>query len=165
VSGGLNRLLATVVLAGAAGAALLAVAPTALACNGGTSAVNVYKECLPTGGNSKSAGGHKTSGGSQSGGQTTSPATDSGVSKATTRGQENAGPDRRVLSSLVRGYGAKQLVGSDQPTSDTAAPTALGSALDLGSGPTALLIVLAGTAVLLIGGSGMRAWRARNRVS
>src|SRR5581483_4351288 len=43
--GGLNRLLAAALVAGAASAAVLAGPPAALACNSGVSAVNVYKEC------------------------------------------------------------------------------------------------------------------------
>ena len=46
----------------------------------------------------------------------------------------------------------------------TTTPTAVGSAFDLSSGPTALLVVLAGTALLLVAGSGMRVWRTRRRV-
>jgi hypothetical protein len=51
------------------------------------------------------------------------------------------------------------------PSSSSAAgaPSALGSAFDLGSGPTALLAALAGTAVLLLAASGLRVWRHRHR--
>jgi hypothetical protein len=55
------------------------------------------------------------------------------------------------------------MVGATGPTSATSAPSALGSAFDLGSGPTALLIVLAGTAFLLLGGSGLHFWRRSHR--
>jgi hypothetical protein len=171
VSGGLNRLFATAFVAGATCTALLAGAPAALACNGGTSAVNVYSECLPTGGGSKPTAHHTKTGsskGSKSGSPTsssptTAPATKPKppVSKHTANALKNAGQDRRVLSALVHGYGPTTLR-ANEPISAAAAPTALGSAFDLGSGPTALLIILAGTALLMLGGSGMRAWRGRN---
>jgi hypothetical protein len=176
VSGGLNRLFATAFVAGATCTALLAGAPAALACNGGTSAVNVYSECLPTGGGSKPTAHHtktRSSKGSRSGGPTSSSPTSSGpttapatkpkppLSKHTAHALKNAGQDRRVLSALVHGYGPTTLR-ANEPISAAAAPTALGSAFDLGSGPTALLIILAGTALLMLGGSGLRTWRDRN---
>jgi hypothetical protein len=55
------------------------------------------------------------------------------------------------------------MLGATGPTRVTSAPSALGSAFDLGSGPTALLIVLAGTAFLLLGGSGLHFWRRSHR--
>jgi hypothetical protein len=144
VFGGLNRLIATALVAGA-----VLVAPSAaLACNGGPSAVNVYKECLPSGSGSK-----PTSGG---GAGSTLP-----VSKETARALAHAGKDRHLLSRLVRnsGLGASRELQSG--AGSTKAPSALGSAFDLGSGPTALLAVLAATAVLLLGASGVRGWRHR----
>ena len=142
--GGLNRALAAALVGGIA-----LVAPSSvLACSGGPSAVNVYKECVPSGGGSK-----PTSGGKQT---TTLP-----VSSQTAKALTHAGKDQRVLSDLVRNPGlggaprALQSVGS----ASTKAPSALGSAFDLGSGPTALLAVLAGTAVLLLGAGGFRGWR------
>jgi hypothetical protein len=163
----LNRLFATAVVAGAAGTALLAGAPAALACNGGTSAVNVYSECLPTGGGSKPTARHTNSGtsnGSKSGGSSrTGPAAKPKVSTHTAQALKNAGHDRRFLYRLVHGYGPATVLRRSDSASAATAPTALGSAFDLGSGPTALLIVLAGAAVLMLGGSGMRAWRGRSR--
>jgi hypothetical protein len=145
VFGGLNRALAAALVAGVA-----LIAPSgALACSGGPSAVNVYKECVPSGGGSK-----PTSGGSKQ--TTTLP-----VSSRTARALTHAGKDKRVLSDLVRNPGlggaprALQSVGS----ASTKAPSALGSAFDLGSGPTALLAVLIGTALLLLGAGGFRGWR------
>ena len=143
--GGLNRALVAALVGGIA-----LVAPSSvLACSGGPSAVNVYKECVPSGGGSK-----PTSGGSK---QTTTLPVSSQTAKALTR----AGKDQRILSDLVRNPGlggaprALQSVGS----ASTKTPSALGSAFDLGSGPTALLAVLAGTAVLLLGAGGWRGWR------
>jgi hypothetical protein len=153
MSGRLNRLLAVALVAGA----LLAAPSAAMACGGGPSAVNVYKECLPTGG-----GGKPTSGTSTHGGQTSGSAS-MPISSATAHALRHAGRDRRVLASLVRGYGLHRLLGSGTTSSAAAEPTALGSAFDLGSGPTALLILLAGTAVLLLSGSGLRVWRSRHR--
>lgn len=146
--GGLNRLLAAAVVAGA-----VLVAPSAaLACNGGPSAQNVYKECLPNGGGSKptSAGGK---------GSTSLP-----ISKQTSRALAKAGKDKRFLHNLVTnpGLGASRELASHS-LSSAKAPSALGSAFDLGSGPTALLAVLAGTAVLLLGAGGFRSWRRWRR--
>jgi hypothetical protein len=59
-----------------------------------------------------------------------------------------------------------KLVGSPSPdlhsTGAATSPSAIGSAFDLGSGPTALLLILGGTAVLLLGGTGLRFWRNRH---
>jgi hypothetical protein len=148
VFGGLNRPLVTAVVAVAA-----LVAPSAaLACNSGVSAVNVYKECLPTGG-----GGKPTSGG---GGGTQSGTNSQYISKQTRQALKKAGADKQSLSRLVYGFGMNRLPQSHQST-PAKEPTAVSSAFDLGSGPTALLIVLAGTAVILLGASGFRVLRRR----
>ena len=75
---------------------------------------------------------------------------------------KKAGRDGTSLKNLLKGYGAARFLQSHSPAAATE-PTAVSSAFDLGSGPTALLIILAGTAVLLLGGSGMRVWRQRHR--
>ena len=140
----MNRLLAAAIVAGA-----VFVAPSvALACNGGVSAVNVYKECLPSGGGSKPTSGSSTD------------STPLPVSKQTAQALAHAGKDRRFLSNLVRnpGLGASRELPSAGASSANA-PSAIGSAFDLGSGPTALLAALAGTAVLLLAASGLRGWR------
>jgi hypothetical protein len=158
VFGGLNRLLAFAAVAGA----LLALPPAALAdCNGGVSAVNVYTECQQTGGGGKStSGGSHTSGGKQTSSGPTSSTTVVHVSKTTAKKLKKAGKDGRSLKNLVNSYGSapRMLQSSSASASE---PTAVGSAFDLGSGPTALLIVLAGTAVLLLGVSGFRVARRR----
>jgi len=142
VLGGLRRVLLAAVVAGAA----LGAPAAAFACGGGPSAVNVYKECLPTGG----------------GDQPTSSATSTGpvhLSPQAARALAHAGKDGALLSALVRSGAPRHL-----PTAggaSAAEPSALGSAVDLGSGPTALLAVLAGTAVVLLGVSGVRVWRRR----
>jgi len=164
--GGLNRLLVAALVAGAV--FVFAGPPAALGCNGGPSAVNVYKECLPTGGGGKATSGSPTHGsqahGSQAHGSQTSTSTNTvPVSSPAARVLKHAGKDRRVLTSLVHGYGLHRVIRASAGSGTDTAPTALGSAFDLGSGPTALLIVLAGTAVLLISGSGIRVWRNRRR--
>lgn len=155
--GRLNRLLASALVAGV----VLVLPPAALAdCGGGPSAQNVYTECLSTGGGGKStshSGG--TKGGGSGGGSSSS--TSVPLSKTTAKALNQAGSKGRTLKNLYNGYGARLLQGhSSGPTTE---PTAIGSAFDLGSGPTALLIVLAGTAVLLLAGSGMRVRRGRQR--
>jgi hypothetical protein len=72
----------------------------------------------------------------------------------------HAGHDKALLSKLVANPAPSNL----ESTGTASAPSAIGSAFDLGSGPTALLLILAGTAVVLLGGSGLRFWRRRNQV-
>ena len=150
--GGANRLLvAAAVVAGA-----VLVAPTAaLACsNGGPSATNVYKECaLPNGG----GGGNPTGPAVTDGGHS------SAVSNRTLQALDQTGKDKSVLSAMLKGYGLQRHLQAARASEASSAPSALGSAFDLGSGPTALLIALAGAAALLLGGSGLRVWRARHR--
>jgi len=155
---GLNRLLASALVAGV----VLALPPAAIAdCGGKPSAVNVYKECLPSGGGGKpTSASHPTSGTHTSGGSTSS--TSVPISKHTAKKLEKAGKDGRSLSNLVNAYGGARLLQSSSSASE-AAPTAVGSAFDLGSGPTALLIVLASTAVLLLAATGFRGVRQRRR--
>jgi hypothetical protein len=135
------------------------VAPTAaLACNGGVSAVNVYKECLPNGGGGKSHA-HKTSPSTNNGGSGSSSAP--AVSGRTAKVLKHAGKDRRSLAALVGTSRGALLQPGPAESASATTPSAVGSAFDLGSGPTALLIVLAGTAALLLGGSGLRLWHHR----
>jgi hypothetical protein len=149
------RLLLPIVVVAALVAGVLVWAPTAaFACSGGPSAENVYKECIPTAGGSQPTSGAKSSGHAGS----AQPA----VSPQAAKALEHAGKDRRQLAHLLRGYGTNGL--SAPTSSNTAAtePSALGAAFDLGSGPTALLIMLAGTTVLLLAGSGFGVWRHRH---
>ena len=149
---GLNRLLATAAIA----VAVLVMPSAALAsgCGGGPSAEQVYKECLPNGGGGKPTSGAK--GGTQTSGGHTAVA----VSPQMAKTLEKAGKDGRSLKRLVNAYGVRRVLQSSHATG-AAEPTAIGSAFDLGSGPTALLIVLAGTAVLLLGATGFRVTRNR----
>jgi hypothetical protein len=151
VLGGLRRLLLAVIVAGA----VLWAPAAAFPCSGSTSAVNVYKECVPTGSGSK-----PTTGGAN---ESATSGSTVHVSKQTAKALRHAGKDRRRLAHLLRTYGTNRLPNPSGSGAATTAPSALGSAFNLGSGPTALLIVLAGTAVLLLGGSGVRVWRHRHR--
>jgi hypothetical protein len=165
VFGGLNRLLASALVAGV----VLVLPPAALAdCGGGPSAEHVYTECLSSGGGGKhttggggkhtTAPGNPTSGTHTSSGSTGS--TSVPLSKQTTKKLQKAGTDGHTLKNLVSGYGGERFLQSSSSTAATE-PTAVGSAFDLGSGPTALLIVLAGTAILLLGATGFRGVRQR----
>jgi hypothetical protein len=138
-----------------AGVAVAVTPSGALACNSGTSAVNVYRECLPTGGGGKPTGG----GSSQSGGSTTTSVPVS--SQAAKVLSHTPAKDRRFLANVVRTSPAKLQVTPDQAA--PAAPSAIGSAFDLGSGPTALLVALLSAAVLLLAGTGVRGFRQRRR--
>jgi hypothetical protein len=157
VFGKLNRLLAAGIGAGVL-LLVLVVPSTALAdCKGRPSAENVYSECLPSGGGGNAKGG-TPSGGGQAG---STPAAH--ISPRTAKALKQAGKDRRFLAGLIRNTGPRPLAGGGSAGA-TRAPSALGSAFDLGSGPTALLIALAGTAVFLLAAGGIRGWRRSRRV-
>jgi hypothetical protein len=149
VFGGLKRLLVSACVAGA----ILALPPAALACSGGVSAVNVYKECVPSGSGGKATNGQTTTGTSTGATSTAVP-----ISKKAALALRKAGKDEKSLSDLVKAFGGARLLQSNSGTSE---PSAMGSAFDLGSGPTALLIILAGTAVLLLVATGLRGVRER----
>jgi hypothetical protein len=144
VFGGLNRLLVTAAVA----VAILVMPQAALAsgCDGGPSAVQVYKECPPNGGGNSTSGG---AGGPGSG------ATSQPISPQTARAFKKAG-----LS--LKAFGVRRVLESSPATGATE-PTAIGSAFDLGSGPTTLLMILTGTAVVLLAGIGARGWRRSHR--
>lgn len=154
----LSQLLAAAVV----GAAVLVVPPTALAggCGGGVSAVAVYKECLPNGGGGAHAGGAK-SGGAQTSGHG-SGYTAVVLSPRAATALKKAGKTGRSLQSLVKSYGLQRVLPSN-PASGATGPTAIGSAFDLGSGPTALLIGLAATAAFLLAAGGYRGLRRLDR--
>lgn len=160
----MNRLLAVAIATGTLLVALVAPSAALAACGGGPSAQNVYKECV-SGSNNHSGGSNTHTGGGKSGGSNSSNPTHTGssISPQTAKALKQAGKQRRVLSGLVKNYGVQRLADPATSGSETSSPTAIGSAFDLGSGPTALLLVLAGTAVVLLGGSGMRVWRGRHR--
>ena len=142
---GLNRLLVAALVVGA----FFVTPSAALACGGGPSAQNVYRECLP------SAGGHSGTGGSSGGHAGSTP-----ISPTTAKAIKHAGKNSRALAAFLRRSAPPALESSSQ---ESAPPSAVGSAFDLGSGPTALLLALAGTAVLLLAASGVRGWRRSHR--
>jgi hypothetical protein len=162
VFGGLNRLFVAALVAGVA----LAAPSAALACNGGPSAVNVYKECLPTGGGGKSSGGGGGGGGGKpSGGGSQTGSTSTPVTHVAKKAIKHApAKERRVMYSLVKDTSPRRLqLDKNNSSSAAATPSAIGSAFDLGSGPTALLVVLAATAFLLLAATGLRGVRQRRR--
>src|SRR5205823_1714132 len=69
-----------------------------------------------------------------------------------------AGPDRGPLGRLLQASPRGVARGS---TGTVAAPSALGAAFDLGSGPTVLLAILLATAVALAAYGGLRGWHRR----
>jgi hypothetical protein len=114
--------------------------------------VNVYRECLPNGG----GGGGHSAGGPASVANSTA---ESGLAAEALR---NAGKDRRALQAVER-TGPSHRLRPPSGGATGASTDAVGSAFDLGSGPTALLVALAATALLLLGGSGLRLWRRSHR--
>ena len=160
--GGLNRLLLATIVAGAVLAAISVGPAAAASCGSGTSAANVYKECVQDGGGGKSGG--KSSTPTQTS-TNSNPGSSSPVTHISTKSQKalnGAGKDKAALAALLKGAGIRRQLASESGSATT--PTAVGSAFDLSSGPTALLVILAGTALLLVAGSGMRVWRTRRRV-
>ncbi len=162
--GGLNRLLLATIVAGAALAAVLVGPAAASSCGSGTSASQVYKECLQNGGGGKPTGISSTGSTGTHTGTSSNPGSSSTPDKfssATQKALNEAGKDKAALAALVKGAGLRRQLYS---RGSSTTPTAVGSAFDLSSGPTALLVILAGTALLLVAGSGMRVWRTRRRV-
>jgi hypothetical protein len=133
--------------------AVLWAAPASFACSGGPSAVNVYTECLPSG-----AGGSKpTSTGQATGTGNSQTVVTPAISTRTAKALKHAGKDSGILSALVHSH-VPTLLRQKSNSHPATAPSTLSSAFNLGSGPTALLIVLASTPILLLGGSGFRKW-------
>lgn len=151
-------------LAGVVATAALVGPSAALACDGSGSAVSIYTQCVP-----KASGGHPskhphTSAGSQT--PYVAPyAVPVHVSHKTAHTIARAGKDKKVLNNLVHN---PDLVDADHINPMlVAAPakaTALGSAFDLGVGPTILFVLLLGTVLAVFGTGSVRAWRNRHRV-
>jgi hypothetical protein len=154
--GGLNRLLFATIVAGGALTLVLAGPAVAASCGSGTSASQVYKECVQDGGGGKSSTSTTSTNSDPGSGSTATH-----VSTKSQQALNHAGDDKAALAALLKTAGLRRHLASTGPATT---PTAVGSAFDLSSGPTALLIVLAGTALLLVAGSGMRVWRTRRRV-
>jgi hypothetical protein len=127
-----------------AGIAFAAPSAALADCGGGPSAQHVYSECVPGG----------------SGGKPTKPTTKGPgptISHQAANAIKKAGKDRRVLSAFARSSGRKFL---DEPVAGSVSePSGWSSALDLGSGPIALLAILAGAALALLTATGVRRWR------
>ena len=160
--------MAAALVAGAAFAAALAAPSAALACNGGPSAVNVYTECIPSGGGNKAhkpPAKHDTGAGPSTSTSVPSSSPPVHVSKRTKKALTHAGKDKNFLHRMVTdpGLGGAARVLQSERSAANASPSALGSAFDLGSGPTVLMAVLAGTVVLLLGMTGVRSWRRWHR--
>lgn len=130
----------------AAVAMIVLVAPSAaLACGGGSSAVDIYHECLPS-----ASGGGNTQGSSQK------------VSKDVSNAISRAGTKNKVqLDTLIKNpsFGQPTRGLQSVPQGAIVAPSSIGAAFDLGPGPIALIALLGGTAVLLLGATGWRGWR------
>jgi len=162
VFGGLTRPLAAALVAGAAVTAVLAGPSSALACSGGTSAVSVYSECLPNGGGGKHSSHHARSGSTATHTSGTGISSTPTVSRRAKKVLKRAGRHRRVLTALQATAPPRMFQGTG-PAEAQSAPTAFGSAFDLGSGPTALLVVLIGTVIVLLAAGGLRGWRRSHR--
>lgn len=117
--------------------------------------MNVYKECPQSGG-----GGKATGGGAHTSGATSTPAQ---ISPKTTTKLKSAGKNGKAVAEFVNRYPSVRFLQSHSSGPTAKTPTAIGSAFDLGSGPTVLLIALAASAALLLGGTGMRVRRNRHR--
>jgi hypothetical protein len=156
VFGGLNRLLVAAAVVGVSIATVLGSPAAALAgCNGNPSAENVYKECLPSGG-----------GGSPTTGKTSQSGSNSSGPSAGTRAGQAAKAVKHVNKKYRRALALVEstrtgVLRTTPPSGLESEPSAVGSAFDLSSGPGAFLIALAGAALLLVGGSGLRIWHRR----
>lgn len=135
---------------------VLVAAPTAAFAGGGgkcnASACKVYTEGPPTAG-----GGGPAPTSTSGGAEPTVP-----IAKQSSRALAKAGSDKQALSNIISNpaYGATR--GLTKSGADAVpAPSALGAAFDLGSGPTALLVILLATAVGLAAQGGIRSWHRK----
>jgi hypothetical protein len=143
-------------LAGAVAVAALVGPSAALACDHSSSAVSIYVQCTP------SAGGTHSGGTPSSGSSTYVPPPPAPVvSHKAKHALKHAGNAKKPLTRLLNPK-LGNLWNLDKADL-TSSPTTLGSAIDLGAGPTTLLALLLGTVLSLLGTSGFRAWRNRHR--
>lgn len=146
-----------VIAAVAAAVVLVLLTPvSALACGGGgTSASQIYRECLPNASGGKSQG----PGPSNSGGGTNPAPVSSPIAKAFAHSHASKA-QQQLLTGLVRnpGFGKTRFL-QNRPTGNVAAPSTLDAAFDVGPGPVVLIALLAGSAVLLLAATGWRGWR------
>lgn len=162
-------------LAGVVAVAALVGPSAAFACDGSGSAVSIYTECVPNakGGTHPTSGKHSTKPSHPSApSQPTQTTTyvvitppPVKVSHRTSHAIAHSGKDKKVLKNIVRNPG---LVDSTRLKPILAsAPvheSGLGSAVDLGAGPTIFFALLLGTVLVLLGTGGVRSWRNRHRV-
>ena len=158
-------------LAGVVAIAALVGPTAAFACGGGTSANSIYTEqlCNAKGGahstSGKSDKPSQPSGGSQSS-YTQQPVAPVHVSHKTARAIEYSGKDKIVLRQLTSNpnFADSKRLKTELLASGTAQATMLGSAFDLGAGPTIFFVLLLGAVLVLLGTGSVRAWRNRHRV-
>lgn len=153
-------------LAAVVGTAALVGPTVALAdgCSNG-SATSIYSECVPSAsGSHHSAKKHSTtssvtppSTGSVAPPSVTPPVVN--VPPKTKRALRHAGKDRKALTNLARNSNFVD----PQRLKLASAPVGT-AAFDLGTGPTLLVALLAGTVLVLLGAGGVRTWRNRHRV-
>ena len=137
--------------------AMLVAPAGALACNS-TSAVCVYSPggVGPGGGHTGGPGG-STSGPS---GQSEPPVPVSSHVTGSLSRSSIPSRDKSALQSLAANpaFGKTRGLTGMAPES-VAAPSAFSALFNLGAGPLALIVILIGSAVLLLAGSGWRGWR------
>lgn len=85
------------------------------------------------------------------------------VPSKTSRLLARAGKDKAALRAIASmpGYGAKRGLLATGAAPSVGAPSALGAAFDLGTGPTILLVILLATAVAAAARGGVRSWHRR----
>lgn len=133
-------------------------------CGGGSSAVNIYSECIQTAGGGKHRAGSGTKTTPTTATNTSTPyvVTPVTVSKKVQRSIAHAGRDRKLLHKLVTDPSLGATQAFVVPASYRAkTPSALGAVVDLGSGPNVLFAMLAAIAIVLLGVGGFHSRRQR----
>jgi hypothetical protein len=152
-------------LAGVIAVAALVGPSAALACDGSGSAVSIYTQCTP-----KASGGHHARPPAKHPGS--QPATTyypQPVVHVTPRAKQaiaHSGKDKKVLKNIVSNPNLVDSKRLKQPVlaSAPARESSLGSAVNLGTGPTVFFALLLGTVLVALGAGGVRAWRNRHRI-
>jgi hypothetical protein len=157
---------------GLAGVVVIAalVGPTAAladSCSDG-SATSIYTDCVPT-----ASGGHHSKPPVKHSQPTVTtpyiaPPYVAPVVQVTHKAKHaiaHSGTDKKVLKNIVSNpnlVDSKRLkpVLASAPVHESS----LGSAVDLGAGPTVFFALLLGTVLVLLGAGGVRSWRNRHRV-
>jgi hypothetical protein len=149
--------------AGVAGAALIGPS-AALACDHSGSAVSIYTDCVP-----KASGGHHPKPAKHPQQTTTyytgPPAPVVHVSTKAKHVIANSGKDKNALTDIVSNLNLVDTTHLKPVLASAPVHGAsLGSAVDLGTGPTVFFALLLGTVLVLLGAGGVRSWRNRHRV-